>query len=94
MKHLQPNPTRAAASREGPPQTHSLPSARRERAGRRPRTTRPRARLEKEPAAELWANLMPERGAVSLDALGVLRDLLQARYFAVAASQVQRRISA
>jgi hypothetical protein len=37
---------------------------------------------------------MPERGAVSLDALGVLRDLLQARYFAVAASQVQRRISA
>ncbi len=36
---------------------------------------------------------MPERGPVSLEALKVLRDLLQARYFAAAESHVQRRIA-
>lgn len=93
MNHLQPNPTRTAASRRATQRAHNLPNERRERARRRPRTARARARLQKAPAAELWGNLMPERGPVSLEALKVLRDLLQARYFAAAESHVQRRIA-
>lgn len=36
---------------------------------------------------------MSERGSVNLEALGALRDLLQARYFDAARSEVQRRIA-
>lgn len=93
MNHLQPNPSRSAVSRKGLQRSQGLPSERRKRAARRPRTTRPRPRLEDTPAADLWGYLMPTSGPVSLDALKVLRDLLQARYFAVAESHLQRRIA-
>ena len=81
------------ASSPGSPRVEDLPPTRRTRATRSPRPHRHRAALEKASTAELWGSLMSERGTVSLEALGELRDLLQARYFDVAQSQVQRRIA-
>ena len=91
MSHPQPIRSRAAMSSPGSPRVEGLPRTRRTRAARSPRPLRHRAPLEKPSTAELWGNLMSERGTVSLEALGELRDLLQARYFDVAQSQVQRR---
>ena len=93
MSHLQPNRIRAAMSSAGSPRAEGLPRSRKSRAAGSPRPLRHRAPLEKASTAELWGNLMSERGTVSLEALGALRDLLQARYFDVAQSQVQRRIA-
>ncbi len=91
MSHPQPNRSRAAMSSPGSRRVEDLPPTRKTRATRSPRPHRHRAALETASTAELWGGLMSERGTVSLEALGELRDLLQARYFDVAQSQVQRR---
>lgn len=93
MSQLQSNRTRAAMSSPGSPRAEDLPRTRRKRAARTPRPVDHRAPLERASAAELWGSLMSERGAVNLEALGALRDLLQARYFDAARSQVQRCIA-
>ena len=93
MSQLQSNRTRAAMSSPGSPQAEDLPRTRRKRAARTPRPVDHRAPLERASAADLWGSLMSERGSVNLEALGALRDLLQARYFDAARSEVQRRIA-
>ena len=91
MSQLQSNRTRAAMSSPGSPRAEDLPRTRRKRAARTPRPVDHRAPLERASAADLWGSLMSERGSVNLEALGALRDLLQARYFDAARSQVLRR---
>ena len=88
MSQLQSNRTRAAMPVPGSPRAEDLPLTRRKRAARTPRPVDHRAPLERASAADLWGSLMSERGSVNLEALGALRDLLQARYFDAARSEV------